>query len=227
MELTAEKDLVVLAQRGDEKAFEALLDDAVPKLKNLLTSQYKLQPTDIDEIIQASMIKVWKKIGAFRSESSFVTWFYIILRNEAIDFIKKRNVLEGKEVPAHHTYTDGDEDGDYEHLTVEQTFEETAATLLEKRELMGLYHQMIHEVLNELSSTHGQIIRMAIEGEKTYKQISDELGIPIGTVMSRLFFARKRAQQLIIQYAKRNAIQLTGVGRCIESTIPEGSPTSS
>ena len=220
MDITAEKDLVLLAQRGDEKAFETLLEDTVPKLKNLLSSQYRLQQTDIDEIVQLSMIKVWNKIGTFRSESSFVTWFYIIIRNEAIDFIKKRDLLDSKEVSAYHTYVDGGKDNDYDHLTVEQAFEETAASIMEKRELMGVYRQMITNVLNELSPTHSQIIRIAIEGERTYKQIAEELGVPIGTVMSRLFFARKRAQQLIIQYAKRNAIQLNGLGRYIKSPIP-------
>lgn len=215
METTAEKELIELARQGDEVALELLLEDNIPKLRTLLVSQYKLQPTDVDEIIQSSMIKVWKKVNAFRQESSFLTWFYIIVRNEAIDFLKKRNVINAKEVPAHHIYREGDEDADYDNLNVsaEQTFEETAASILEKRELMDTYHQMISQVLDELSPTHSQIIKLAIEGEKTYKQIADELGIPIGTVMSRLFFARKRAQELIIQYAKRNAIQLNGLGR--------------
>lgn len=214
MSTTAEKDLVVLAQRGDEGALEALINDALPKVSSLLTNNYGLQPADVDEVVQSAMVKVWRKIESFRSESAFVTWFYIILRNEAIDFVKKRNLIHSKEIPARFVAPDGeDETQDYDNLTVEQTFEETAASILEKRELLDTYHHMIQEVLKELSPIHGQIIRLAIEEEKTYKEIASLLGIPIGTVMSRLFFARKEAQKLIIQYAKRNAIQLNDLGR--------------
>ena len=216
MDTTAEKDLVILAQRGDESAFESLIQEALPKLRTLLISQYRLQPTDVDEIVQSSMIKVWRKIESFRNESSFATWFCIILRNEAIDYVKKRSELHAKEICAHNPYLDegSTHSADYDNLSVEQTLEETAVSIIEKKELLGLYCQMINQVFQELSPSHSQIIHMALEEEKTYKQIASELGIPIGTVMSRLFFARKEAQQLIIQYARRSSTQLPYMGQC-------------
>jgi RNA polymerase sigma-70 factor (ECF subfamily) len=213
MNTTEEKSLVVLAQQGDEEAFEKLIGLSLPKIKSLLSSHYKLQYADLDDIVQSSMIKVWKKLSSFRNESAFATWFYIILRNEAIDFLKKRNFINSKETSAHYDNEDS-EDNDYEHLTPEQIFQETAATLTEKKELLSIYKSMINHVLEELSPCHSQIIKLALEEEKTYKQISELLDIPIGTVMSRLFFARKQARQLIIQYAKRNSIQLNGMGGC-------------
>lgn len=214
METLTEKDLVVLAREGNEEAFEKLLNSSLPKLRTLLANQYHLQPSDLDEVVQAATIKVWRKLSLFRSESAFITWFYIILRNEAIDFSKKRGNINAHEVSAHRTFTDDVEDNDYEHLTAEQTLEETSATLLERKELSIAYRQLIEQVLKELSPTHSQIIQMALEEGKTYKEIATELNVPIGTVMSRLFFARKKAQQLIIQYAKRYALQLDGVGQC-------------
>lgn len=213
METIAEKELVVLAQQGDEEAFETLINLSLIKLRALLASQYRLQPTDLDEVIQVATIKVFKKFETFRNESAFTTWFYIVLRNEAIDFIKKRNTLHSHEVSAHHDYLGENEDIDYEHLTIEQTFSETAASLMDKRELLASYRSMIWQVLNELSPQHSQIIRMSLDEGKTYKSIAKELNIPIGTVMSRLFFARKKAQQLIIQYANRYAVQLDCLGR--------------
>lgn len=218
MDSAAEKELVVLARQGDEKAFETLVELSLPKLKHLLAKHFVIQPADVNDIIQAAMIKAWKKLSAFRNESAFTTWFYIILRNEAIDFCKQRNILHSKEVSAHFVSREGDEGEDYESLThelaLEQPLEETAASMVQQRELMEFYRTMIEEVLNTLSPSHGQIIRMALQEGRTYKEIADTLGIPVGTVMSRLFFARKQARNLIIQYARRNAVQLTGVGRC-------------
>jgi len=218
MNPTVEKDLIELAQRGDEGAFEKLLVEALPKLKAFLTSQYPLQPTDIDDIVQAASVKVWKKIDRFRNESAFATWFYIILRNEAIDFIKRRKFIEEREVPARNFFY---QEVDYEHLdSAEQILEDTAATMLEKKETIEIYRKMIEEVLSELSPKHSQIINLAMNEGKTYREIAEILNIPIGSVMSRLFFARKEAQKHIIQYARRNAIQLGCLGRCIESSLP-------
>lgn len=208
--METETALVTLAQSGDESAFEQLIHLSKTKLKGILIRYYHLQPTDVDEVIQISTIKAWKNLPYFRRDSAFTTWFYMILRNVALDYVKKRNALLSREFSSH---TSGDDAGhDYELLDLDETFEETASTLIEKKELLDIYRAMIVEVMSELSPTHGQIIKLALEGEKSYREIANELNIPIGTVMSRLFFARKKAQSLIIQYAERNAIQLPCLG---------------
>lgn len=214
METIDDSAIVALAKLGDEKAFEELLSRSLVKIKPLLALHFKLQPIDLDEIIQVSTIKAWKRLSSFQGKSSFSTWLYIIMKNEAIDFLKKRNFLSIHEISAHRVYSNDEQDEDYEHLSVEQTFEETAASLLEKRELIKEYRKLIEETLKSLAPPHSQIIQMVLEEGKSYKQISQELGVPMGTVMSRLFYARKEAQKLIIQYAKRNALQLTCVGEC-------------
>jgi len=204
MEKTVEKDLVILAQQGDEKAFETLITGTMPSLRAMLAGRYKLQPTDIDDVIQVSTIKAWKKLFTFRSESTFLTWFYVIAKHEAIDLVKK---------PAYNMTLEGGIE-DTERLTTVQICHETAVSILECKELEVLYHQMIENVMKELSPLHSHILGMAIDGEQTYQDIAKELNISIGTVMSRLFYARKRARQLIIQYAKRYSIQLNGLGKC-------------
>jgi RNA polymerase sigma factor (sigma-70 family) len=129
------------------------------------------------------------------------------------DTIANGNYINGNELTDQIRNPRDAEDIDYQQLTVAQVFDETAASLLEKRELLETYRSMIRQVLDQLSPAHSQIIRMSLDEDKTYKVIAEELGIPIGTVMSRLFFARKKAQELIIQYATRYAIQLDCLGR--------------
>lgn len=210
--IAPEKDTVALAQGGDETAFEEILNVSMTKLRGMLAGQYRLQPTDLDEIIQAATIKAFRKLPAFRNESSFTTWFYIILKNEALDYIKKRKFIELHEQSSHRLYSDGHEDEDYGYIDADQTLDETAASILEKQETLASYRTMIEQIMDELSPHHRDIINLSLNDEKSYKDIAEELGIPIGTVMSRLFFARKNAQQLIIQYARRNAIQLDCLG---------------
>lgn len=203
--------LITSAVQGDENSFSQLAELVLPKIKALLVSRYRLQPADIEDILQIALIRAWKSISYFRRESSFVTWFYTIVRNAATDFLNNKKRIETREIPAHHISDDSD--NDYEHLSVEQVYEETAASIIEKRELLDVYRGIIASAFQTLSSSHSQIITMALEEEKTYKDIANELNIPIGTVMSRLFFARKKAQQLIIQYAGRTNIRNLNVGR--------------
>lgn len=208
-----EKEIVLLVKQGDEDAFKTLIDNSLPKLKNLIQNQYRLSTHDLDDIVQISTIKAWQKIAAFRGDSTFVTWFFIILRNETLNFIKKKYNIDSHELTAQPFE---ESEGDYEnilHSSLDDQLDENARTIVEKRETMKLYKDIIEEVLKKLKPTHSQIIKMVLEEDKSYKEIAEALNIPMGTVMSRLFFARKNAQKLITQYAKRDDLQLTCLGR--------------
>ena len=205
-----ESSFLQSAQTGDVSAFEALIH-RVELLKISLATKYRFQSSDIDEVWQLAMIKAWKNISSFRGESSFSTWFYIILNNEALSFLKKRKNITSREVSARFG-EEVDECEDYGHLNVEQALEETALSILEKQEVLAAYRQIIQDTLKELSPAHSQIIKMALKDEKTYQEIATELNVPIGTVMSRLHAARQYAKKLISKYAKRDSIQFNYVG---------------
>lgn len=208
-EVLLEKSLVVKAQEGDEEAFEQLINISLVKLRGMLVGQYRLQPADLDEVIQVATMKVFKRISSFRNESSFTTWFYVVLKNEALDYVKKRKYINSHETSAHFTENENE---DYQVVSSEETLEETAASMLEKKETLAIYRKMIEQVLDELTPYHRDVIKLSLDEEKSYKEIAEELKVPIGTVMSRLFFARKNAQSLIIEYAKRNSVQLDCLG---------------
>jgi RNA polymerase sigma factor (sigma-70 family) len=222
--MSNEKELITLALNGDESAFKTLLEANLPKLTNLLQTQYRLDPQDLNDIVQTATVKAWQKLASFRCESSFLTWLFIILRNETLDFKKKRNNIDKFELPAHFSLEEL-KDGDYEHIlhsSLDDKLSETAHSLMERRETLDTYRKVIAEVLNKLKPSHSQIIKMVLEDNKTYQEIADELGIPIGTVMSRLFFARKNAQKLIQQYATRNELQLACLGRRKQHSVSRG-----
>jgi RNA polymerase sigma-70 factor (ECF subfamily) len=64
----------------------------------------------------------------------------------------------------------------------------------------------------KLSLSHREILELILEKEMSYEEAARKLNIPIGTVMSRLFFAKKHAKQILKQYDKFSAIQLSSVG---------------
>lgn len=213
------QDILGLACSGDEKSFEELIQMTTLKLKGLLISRYKLQPSDIDEIIQLATIKVFNKISSFRRDSSFTTWFFIILKNEALDFIRKRKLIESREVPCLNSFSESEDQEDFSELPKMESCEETASSILEKKELSAIYREMIEHVMEELSEQHKEVMLLSLEEGRSYKDIATQLNIPIGTVMSRLFFARKHAQQCILPYAKRNSIQLNYLGKRLSTAV--------
>lgn len=217
MENLPESELVVLAKRGDELAFTKLLNDNLPKIKVSIQSQYKLNSHDLDDIIQIATVKAWQKFGNFMGTSTFLTWLYVIIRNESLNFLKKRHVIDTKELPSHKPSPDGEDDEDYEHIlesSLDDGLSESAQAILIKREEIKAYKDLIECVLNKLTPSHSQIIRMVLEEDKSYKEIAQTLNVPIGTVMSRLYFARRHAQKLLKQYAPIYDAQLYNMGRC-------------
>lgn len=202
---------VSLMETSLAPTIESLLEDMIPRLKGFIISQYHLQSSDADEIVQLTLIKAWKKIDSFRNESSFSTWLYVIAKNEAVTFINKRKKDTSVEVSTFETEDNRDS---YDKLGVTETLEKTSSYIMEQKETLSIYREIIDDVLNSLSTAHSEVIQLALEQEKSYQEISDKLKIPVGTVMSRLFFARKIAKQLIIKYAKRNGLCLSSLGRC-------------
>jgi RNA polymerase sigma-70 factor (ECF subfamily) len=210
-----ELDLIQLAKCGDESAFMELVTRANKKCRPMLQSQFNLQGADLDDISQITSCKAWNRITSFRAESSFITWFYIIFRNEALNFVKKRNAIQTVEIPAHLVTDEASEGNDYEHVlttSLDDQLHETALTVIEKQEAVQAYQGMLQDVLNKLSPQHSQIISMALKDERSYDEIAKELQIPIGTVMSRLYYARSVAQKLIKKYAEQHNLKLAYMG---------------
>ena len=205
-----ESQLLELAVKKDEEAFSKLIEITVEKVRPSIFSAYRpLNNEDFKDALQNAMIKAWNKIESFRGESHFSTWFYIILKNEVLNTLKVKNIIRKNEISFDELARVRDSDDKATaRETIEQAVVETAQTILEKQDEVKQYREMLNLILAKLKPSHSEIIKLVFEDGKSYKEVSEELNIPIGTVMSRLYFARQNAQKLIKQYANRNNIQL-------------------
>jgi RNA polymerase sigma-70 factor (ECF subfamily) len=225
----SEQKLLEQAKQGNEESFLELINTTNTKVKSSIFNAYNgITQEDFKDALQIATIKAWQKLANFRGDSAFSTWFYIILKNEILNIIKTKNNVRRHEISTEEmaAYRDQNEymhnvdyDNIYSKSISSETVMDTAQTILEKQDEVKELKGTIDSVLNKLKPSHCQIIKLIFEEGKSYKEVSDELNIPIGTVMSRLFFARKNAQKLILQYAKRNNVQLNCVGRGKESPI--------
>jgi len=187
----SELDLVKRCQDGDPEAFDELVTRYRTRVFGMIYNMVHSEQ-DAWDLAQDSFVKAWKSIKRFRGQSSFYTWIYRIVMNVTIDWLRKKQIKAGgaefddsiqlKEVdPASKTMPKGDA------IPSEQ---------LEQREIRA----EIDKAIGQLSPEHRAVILMKEIDGMQYHEIAETLGCSIGTVMSRLFYARKKLQNLLRDY---------------------------
>ncbi len=180
-------ELVRQAQSGDTAAFDQLVGRYRSRIFGMIYNMVHNEQ-DAWDLAQDSFVKAWKSIARFRGQSSFYTWIYRIVMNVTIDSLRKKQVrgaaefddaIQLREIdPASRTVPHADA------LPHEN---------LENDEI----RVRIDAAIAELTPEHRAVILMKeIEGMQ-YHEIAESLGCSIGTVMSRLFYARKKLQGLL------------------------------
>lgn len=173
--------LIEKSKKGDTKAFEELVFRTRGYLFNWIHNKTQ-NKEETEEILQITYIKCWKYIKSFKGKSGFKTWACSIGRNLFIDSFRKKQ--RNKEIPLEET------EGAFEfyyHISHE-SYE------IFKNEDLKL---ALSKVLDSLPKIHREVLSCFAIEELTYKEISKKLGCSVGTVMSRLFYARKKAQELM------------------------------
>jgi RNA polymerase sigma-70 factor (ECF subfamily) len=180
--------LIDRALAGDNAAFEALFEKYREKVYRVVYG-YVHDKDDALDVTQEAFIKAFKNLPGFERESGFYTWLTRIAINLAIDFRRRR---ARKKVVALEDYMDP------EGKVGGSTGEPHPTRRLEERELRERYFQ----ALEQLSEKHRTVFLLHTVEDMAYKDIASALDISIGTVMSRLHYARKRLQELLADYLK-------------------------
>lgn len=183
--------LVERLQAGDQAAFRELYDRYHRRVFAVAVGVVK-NPEDANDVVQNAFIKVHKHIAKFQGNSSFYTWLYRITMNLAIDHIRKRrNVTDFDE-----RFKRDDAAGD--GTLVPRVMDENPSKTVRRKELTG----RIQEALDQLPEYHRAVIVLReIEG-MSYEEMADSLDVPKGTIMSRLFHARKKMQEMLSSYVE-------------------------
>jgi len=184
----SELDLVRRCQAGDTEAFDELVTRYRTRVFSMIYNMVHSEQ-DAWDLAQDSFLKAWKSIKRFRGSSSFYTWIYRIVMNVTIDWLRKKHVRgAGAEF--------NDETQLREIDPASQTVPKTEALPYETME-RGEIRTRIDQAIAQLSPEQRAVILMKeIEGMQ-YHEIAEALGCSIGTVMSRLFYARKKLQTLL------------------------------
>lgn len=185
-------ELVARVQEGDRDAFKELVERYQRKVYSICYGMLK-NPDDSLDVSQEVFIKVYRYIEKFNRESSFYTWLYRITVNMCIDHIRKNSRAKKVEYDDRLSH-DGDTEGD--DMLLPSTMGINPDRVYGRKEL----RQKMAEALETLSEKHRTILVLREVEGLTYEELADVLNISKGTVMSRLYHARRYFQAALSEY---------------------------
>ena len=171
IKVTDDMDLISRCQQGDSEAFRELVETYKTRVYQ---TAYKILRNSEDawDVSQDVFCKIYGKIASFGGNNNFSSWIYKITINLSIDYFRKKK--RKKEV----TFEEKIEYGDNKDIKKE----------IENKELVNKFY----EVLLQLDQKHSQVLILRELEGLDYESIAAMLNCSIGTVMSRLHYARKK-----------------------------------
>jgi RNA polymerase sigma-70 factor (ECF subfamily) len=177
--------LVAAAKRGRMDAFEELVARHRDKVYARAYSMMRNEDEAID-LSQEAWVKGWQRLKQFQGEASFVTWITRIVINLCLDQLRKQKRVRAESI----------EQLDEELGGVERQMPIVNPNPTDKLERIEL-RQRIDRALGQLSYEHRTVLVLHEFEELEYKEIAKRMECSIGTVMSRLFYARRKMAALL------------------------------
>lgn len=184
--------LVGLAKTGDARAFKSLVERNQGRLFAVAFGMLR-DRDDAMDVVQDAFIKAHKKLAEFEGNAAFSTWLYRICVNLCID--RKRAEARRRSVDIDDVRaSDLGEGNIYAGVDIAPKLSATNPLKNAKDKELG---KEIGRALAELSEDHRAVLLLREVDGLSYEEIASALEIPRGTVMSRLFHARKNMQKLL------------------------------
>ncbi|MBI2929241.1 MAG: sigma-70 family RNA polymerase sigma factor [Verrucomicrobia bacterium] len=190
-EPTAERTLVKRAQRGDLGAFDELVrryQERIYATIYHMTSNHE----DANDLAQETFIKAYQALKSFKGDSSFFTWVYRIAVNKTINFLKQRKNR------VHMSLNDLDFNAEHDPDLVALVEHKTPRRDVNLAELQ----ERLNAAMLKLSETHRLVVTLHDVQGLSHEEISTIMDCNVGTVRSRLFYARQQLQAYLSDYLK-------------------------
>jgi RNA polymerase sigma-70 factor, ECF subfamily len=180
-----DEELVKSAQKGDMAAFEELVARHRDKIYARAFSMLRNEEEATD-LSQEAWVKGWQRLVQFQGDSSFATWMTRIVINLCLDQLRKNKRVKSESIDEMNEETGG----------VERQMPVITPNPTEGLE-RGELRARIDKALGQLSYEHRTVLVLHEFEEMEYKLIAKKMGCSIGTVMSRLFYARRKMAALL------------------------------
>lgn len=167
-----EQKFIQKAARGDADAFKHLMRQYRIQLYNYLW-KYCGNKNDTDDLLQETLIKVWKGLPRYNEQNKFSSWLFSLAHNVATDNYRKNKVraivVSTDELP-------------------EKNIDKNNQTLIEENEVK-VY---INNAVNKLPERQKEVFLLRQHGDVSFKEISEMTAQPLNTVLSHMRYAIKK-----------------------------------
>ena len=195
-----EQALIRAAAAGDGGAFRSLVEAYKGRLFSVAL-QFARDHGRAEELVQESLVRAWTNLPKFQGGASFYTWVYRIMHNLNIDHHRRR--IRRKT---------GEYDDSVGRAPVAVGIGVSAQPMEdgEKATHRAELRALIDTGLAQLSESHREIIVLREVQELSYEEIAQTIGVPKGTVMSRLFHARRQLMEALRPHLDMEDIRVEG-----------------
>ena len=174
---TNDAELITAARNGDTSAFGELVQRYRDDVVNVV---YRItgDPDLAEEATQEAFVRAWRKLDRYRNDGSFRSWIYRIAINASLDQLRRKKVSVGVDLSMLADKRDGPET---EFIKVERA------------------RRVQEAVLGLPENSRSVLVLREYEG-LSYREIAETIVIPMGTVMSRLNYARQHLRRSLAPY---------------------------
>ncbi len=186
-----EADVVKLARRGDLAAYDELVRRYQQRIYATIyhmTANHE----DANDLAQEAFIKAYSALKSFKGGSSFYTWLYRIAVNKTINFLKQRKNK------FHLSLNDIDFNAEHDPDLMALVSHKTPNRDVGLNELQ----KKLNEALLKLSEPHRIVVVLHDVQGQSHEEIAEIMECNVGTVRSRLFYARQQLQGYLAEYIK-------------------------
>jgi len=188
---TPDTELVLKSQQGDVHAFEELVERYHGKIYGL-TYNMTSNREDAEDLTQEVFVKAFEALPKFRGKSSFYTWLYRIAVNKTINYRKKRNRKRALSL-----------DQFDQEIKTDDTYHDLTSKGSPLRNISLSELQIkLNEALQSLSEKHRTVVVMHDMQGIPHDEIAKVVGASVGTIRSRLFYARRQMQAELSEFMK-------------------------
>jgi RNA polymerase sigma factor (sigma-70 family) len=182
---------VKAARDGDMRAYDQLVQRYQERIYHTIyhmTSNHE----DANDLAQDTFIKAHTALKSFKGDSSFYTWVYRIAVNKTINFLKQRK--NRRAMSLNDLDFNVENDPDLVALVSDKT---------PRRDLaLGELQEKLNAAMQKLSDVHRLVVTLHDVQDLSHEEIAEIMECNVGTVRSRLFYARQQLQALLSDYIK-------------------------
>ena len=183
--VVSDEKLIAEARTGNQGAFNSLVGRYEMELYGYLR-RYVGDATLAEDVFQNTFLKVYEKLDQYEQGRPFRPWLYTIATHQAVDTLRRQNRRKAVSLDRHGSSgLESDQSSLADLLVARDESPQDAMSREEQK-------QALRQAVEELPELYRQVMLLAYYQEMKYKDIAEVLGVPLGTVKSRLHAAVNR-----------------------------------